>query len=45
MSKARNYCRIEGNFKMRHGALRDPVLAYETWGELNHHKDNAILLF
>lgn len=30
---------------MRHGVLNDPVIAYETWGQLNRHKDNAILLF
>lgn len=45
MSKARKYCRVDGSFKMRHGALDSPVIAYETWGELNHQKDNAILLF
>ena len=30
---------------MRNGSLRDPVIAYETWGQLNYQKDNAILLF
>lgn len=45
MSKARKYCRIEGTFHMRHGMLKDPVIAYETWGELNRQKDNAVLLF
>lgn len=33
------------NFKMRHGALlKGATLAYETWGELNKNKDNAILI-
>lgn len=30
---------------MQHGALWDASIAYETWGELNHQKDNAVLLF
>ena len=30
---------------MQHGHLDDPVIAYETWGELNFPKDNVILLF
>jgi homoserine O-acetyltransferase len=29
----------------RGGALRDGRVAYETWGELNQARDNAILLF
>ncbi|MBL1294082.1 MAG: homoserine O-acetyltransferase [Thiotrichales bacterium] len=29
----------------RGGVLQDVVLAYETWGELNEARDNAILLF
>ncbi len=33
------------NFKMRHGGeLNKSILAYETWGELNQNKDNAILI-
>lgn len=32
-------------FKMRHGGeLNNAILAYETWGELNQQKDNAILI-
>ena len=32
-------------FKMRHGGeLNEAILAYETWGELNDNKDNAILI-
>lgn len=30
---------------MRNGSLENPVVAYETWGELNYQKDNGILLF
>jgi homoserine O-acetyltransferase/O-succinyltransferase len=29
----------------RGGELRDGQVAYETWGELNHARDNALLLF
>ena len=33
------------DFKMRHGGeLNKAILAYETWGELNENKDNAILI-
>jgi homoserine O-acetyltransferase len=33
------------HFKMRHGGeLDQAILAYETWGELNEKKDNAILI-
>ena len=33
------------NFTMRHGAILDgATLAYETWGNLNDSKDNAILV-
>ena len=30
---------------MRYGNLTSPVIAYETWGELNFQRDNGILLF
>lgn len=45
MSTARKFHQIKGDFKMRHGSITDPVVAYETWGELNTAKDNAVLLF
>lgn len=33
------------HFKMRHGGeLNQAILAYETWGELNANKDNAVLI-
>ncbi|MEQ8206458.1 MAG: homoserine O-acetyltransferase [Woeseia sp.] len=38
--------KVSGDFRMhRGGSLREPVIAYETWGELNAAKDNALLLF
>jgi len=37
---------FEGRFAMhRGGHLESPTLAYETWGELNAARDNAILIF
>jgi homoserine O-acetyltransferase/O-succinyltransferase len=46
MSLARKLHTFDGNFRMhRAGHLQSPTLAYETWGELNAAKDNAILLF
>ena len=38
--------RIDGEFAMhRGGSLDSPTIAYETWGELNAARDNAIVLF
>jgi len=45
MTTARQYHAITGSFKMRQGALIDPVIAYETWGQLADSRDNAILIF
>jgi len=45
MATARKYCHYDGIFRMDHGQLKNPVIAYETWGELNFQRDNAILLF
>ncbi len=46
MTSARKLHQIQGRFAMEHGgSLLNPVIAYETWGELNFQKDNAILLF
>lgn len=46
IASARKFHTIEGQFLMEHGGtLRDPVIAYETWGELNFQKDNGVLLF
>ena len=41
---ARSYARI-GNFELEvNGKLPDVEIAYETWGELNEKRDNAILV-
>lgn len=46
MSSARKSYTFDGDFRMhRAGHLRSPTLAYETWGELNASKDNAVLIF
>lgn len=46
MATARKYCQFTERFEMRRGGHLDrPVIAYETWGELNKARDNAILIF
>ena len=46
MSGARRILEISGSFAMRRGgALERPAIAYETWGELNAARDNAVLVF
>lgn len=46
MSSARKTFTFDGKFRMhRAGHVQSPTLAYETWGELNDAKDNAILIF
>ncbi|MBT8089307.1 MAG: homoserine O-acetyltransferase [Gammaproteobacteria bacterium] len=46
MTLARKSVTFEGQFRMhRAGSIESPTLAYETWGELNDAKDNAILIF
>lgn len=46
MSNARQILTLDGEFQMhRGGTLMRPSLAYETWGELNEDRDNAILIF
>jgi len=45
MTQARQYHQINGPFCMQHGELRDPVVAYESWGKLNAQRDNGILIF
>jgi homoserine O-acetyltransferase/O-succinyltransferase len=42
---ATRYLTLPGSFAMKEGALTRPTLAYETWGELSHARDNAILIF
>jgi homoserine O-acetyltransferase/O-succinyltransferase len=46
MGKATKTLQIEGKFRMhRGGSLEAPTLAYETWGELNEARSNAVLIF
>ncbi|MEO7387446.1 MAG: homoserine O-acetyltransferase [Gammaproteobacteria bacterium] len=46
MTNARQFCQYSGRFEMlRGGHLDGPVIAYETWGQLNSARDNAILIF
>lgn len=46
VSSARQFFEIPGEFAMhRGGSLLRPVIAYETWGELNSRRDNAVLIF
>jgi homoserine O-acetyltransferase len=46
MMSARKLLEVPGRFEMhRGGSLDRPVIAYETWGELNADRDNAVLLF
>jgi len=46
MGKARKFFQFPGSFDMRRGGvLSRPVIAYETWGELNSNRDNAVLIF
>jgi homoserine O-acetyltransferase len=46
MTTARKTYKHDGKFRMhRSGQLDSPTLAYETCGELNDSKDNAVLIF
>jgi homoserine O-acetyltransferase/O-succinyltransferase len=46
LADARRYLKIEGAFPMhRGGRLQSPTIAYETWGELNGARDNAVVIF
>jgi homoserine O-acetyltransferase len=46
MAVASKTVTFAGRFAMhRGGHLESPTLAYETWGELNPARDNAILIF
>ena len=44
MGDARRFLTIDGEFQMIHGRLTQPTIAYETLGELNESKDNAVLI-
>ena len=46
MSDALQSCTFDGIFRMhRAGHLLSPTLVYETWGELDAAKGNAVLIF
>jgi homoserine O-acetyltransferase/O-succinyltransferase len=46
MSSARRILQLDTPFPMRRGGVLEKVqIAYETWGELNARRDNAILIF
>jgi len=46
MGPAAKTIKLEGRFQMhRAGYLESPTMAYETWGDLNEARDNAILIF
>jgi len=46
MGPATKTVTLQGRFKMhRAGFIESPTLAYETWGELNKARSNAILIF
>jgi homoserine O-acetyltransferase len=46
MPTARQFFEIPGRFEMRRGGYLDrPVIAYETWGELNADRSNAVAIF
>lgn len=43
---ARKFVHLPDPFPLyRGGVLHEAVIAYETWGELNQQRDNAVLLF
>ncbi len=42
---ATRYVNLEGRFHMKEGALVNPTVAYETWGEPDAHGSNAVLIF
>ncbi|MGI9324709.1 MAG: homoserine O-acetyltransferase MetX [Pseudomonadales bacterium] len=44
VSRVQTY-QIPGTFALKCGELTTPHLAYETWGELNAQRDNAVFLF
>jgi len=44
MNALRRYT-LAGPFAMKRGVIVNPTFAYETWGELNQARDNAVLIF
>ncbi|HTE43464.1 MAG TPA: homoserine O-acetyltransferase [Steroidobacteraceae bacterium] len=46
MSSTRKIMKLPAPFTMRRGGVLDEVqIAYETWGELNSARDNAVMIF
>ncbi len=45
MTTARRLLKLTGAFPMMRGRLKDPVIAYETWGLQSRDRDNAVLIF
>jgi homoserine O-acetyltransferase len=45
MTTARRLLKLTGVFHMMRGRLKDPVIAYETWGLQSRDRDNAVLIF
>ncbi len=45
MTTARRLLKLTGAFPMMRGRLKDPVVAYETWGLQSRDRDNAVLIF
>jgi len=46
MTASRKFMHFDGRFAMhRGGFIMSPTIAYETWGEPNEMRDNAVLLF
>ncbi|MCL4722117.1 MAG: alpha/beta fold hydrolase, partial [Gammaproteobacteria bacterium] len=46
MTAARQFYQHPGRFEMhRGGVLERPVIAYETWGQLDREHGNAVLIF
>ncbi len=45
MGAARRLLHIPGYFPMLRGRLKDPVVAFETWGQQNPGRDNGVLVF
>ncbi len=45
MTTARRLLKLTGTFPMMRGRLKDPVIAYETWGQQSRDRDNTVLIF
>jgi len=45
MATARRLLKVAGYFSMKRGRLREPTIAYETLGQQNRDRDNAVLIF